>query len=202
MHIAPNTGPAGNSAAPAPSTASGSGSNSRASLLELLQSLLHADLVWFLGEQRLEIWTWVQGIDLGCDCRQQEGGMQRVREGGRQRREGCSMVWFLLWAAGPLSCQPLRDGVNPCGDSPLKLGGLGDSPGSSFPPLAESFPWSRDELRGPWERAQGRRETPGALEEGSLSTGAIPAVAAESPGRPGLCGRGRERHLLSTSASV
>ena len=43
---------------------------------------------------------------------------------------------------------------------------------------------------------------PGALEEGYLSTGAIPAVAAETPGRPGLCGRGRERHLLSMYALV
>ena len=39
-----------------------------------------------------------------------------------------------------------------------------------------------NELRGPWERAQGRRETPGALEEGSLSTGANPQLQLKPQG--------------------
>ena len=59
-----------------------------------------------------------------------------------------------------------------------------------------------NELRGPWERSQSHRETPGALEEGCLSTGAIRAAAAETPGRPRLRGRGRGRQLLSAHTLV
>ena len=43
-------------------------------------------------------------------------------------------------------------------------------------------PGAVNELRGPWERAQGRRETPGALEEGSLSTGANPQLQLKPQG--------------------
>lgn len=100
------------------------------------------------------------------------------------------MSWSLLWAAGPLSCQPPLEGQHRLCVSavPLQGGRLRHTSSGSLPSVVEGFPRSYKHLPiAPLVtlgEGSGQRGAVGAG-RGALCPGSCPHSRAETPGGPG-----------------